>query len=206
MPLLQSRNIKLKFLQPNTGQVSGLPKNPRFIKDDKYQKLKESIIADPEMLELRELIIYPFGDNFVVIAGNMRLQVLLELEYTEAPCKILSMETPIEKLKAITIKDNVSFGQHDFDLLLSDEWTKEVLQSWGVDIPDFNFENETDGIAKINKPGATSDDYSVFELIMQHSNKLIFMETLNNIKITYELDKQEDALMYMVNHFNNNNK
>ena len=93
--------IKLSKLVENRGQIEGLPANPRFIKDDKYAKLKKSIEDDPEMLELRELLVYPLGNKFVVIGGNMRLKALRELGATECPCKVIPAETPVEKLRAV---------------------------------------------------------------------------------------------------------
>ena len=80
---MEIRNIKTSLLKSNTGQIEGLPKNPRFIKDEKYALLLNSIKEDPEMLELREVIVYPFEDKFVIIGGNMRLRCLQELNYKE---------------------------------------------------------------------------------------------------------------------------
>ena len=131
---MQSQSIKISRLRPNTGQIEGLPKNPRVIRDEKFKKLVQSIKDDPEMLELRELIVMPVGKEFVVIAGNMRLKVLESLGHKEAPCKVLDPSTPVEKLKAYTIKDNVGFGEHDWDAL-ANEWDAGDLEKWGVDAP-----------------------------------------------------------------------
>jgi hypothetical protein len=128
--------IDIQFLEINKGQIDGLPKNPRFVNTDKFEKLVKSIKDDPEMLQLRECLVYPHKNKFVVIAGNMRLQALRELKYKNVFCKILPIETTIEKLKAYTIKDNVSFGSHDFDLLAND-WNVDQLIEWGLDIPHF---------------------------------------------------------------------
>ena len=143
--------IKLSKLVENRGQIEGLPANPRFIKDDKYAKLKKSIEDDPEMLELRELLVYPHNNKFVVIGGNMRLKVLRELGVSECPCKVIPAETPVEKLRAYTIKDNNSFGEYDFDLLGND-WDVDELLDYGCDLPDITIEEET--------KEAVEDDYS----------------------------------------------
>jgi DNA modification methylase len=135
---MQSKSLSISKLKSNTGQIEGLPKNPRVIRDEKFQKLVKSIQDDPEMLELRELIVVPYGKGFVVIAGNMRLRAMESLGYKEAPCKVLDVDTPVEKLKAYTIKDNVGFGEHDWEQL-ANEWDGEQLQEWGLDLPvDFN--------------------------------------------------------------------
>ena len=131
---MQSKNLSISKLKANTGQIDGLPKNPRLIRDEKFQKLVKSIQEDPEMLQLRELIVIPSGKNFVVIAGNMRLRAMMELGYKEAPCKVLDKDTSVEKLKAYTIKDNVGFGEHDWEQL-ANEWDAKDLADWGLDFP-----------------------------------------------------------------------
>lgn len=128
--------IDIKNLVSNTGQLKGLPKNPRIIRDERFKALVKSIQDDPEMLDLRECIVVPHNDKFVVIAGNMRLKACKELGLEKIPCKVLDAKTPVEKLKAITIKDNVPFGEHDFDLL-ANEWEFDELKDWGLDLPKF---------------------------------------------------------------------
>jgi len=141
---MQAQSIKISLLVSNTGQIPGLPKNPRLIKDEKYLKLIQSLKDDPEMLELRELIVFPFEGKYVVIAGNMRLKAMSELKYTDAPCKVLDAGTPVEKLKAYTIKDNIGYGDHAWDEL-SAEWDVEQLEEWGLDIPkQFQINDEND--------------------------------------------------------------
>jgi len=133
---MQTQLVKIKDLKNNTGQVEGLPKNPRILKDDKFIKLKKSLEDDPEMLELREVIAYDNNGELIVICGNMRLKALKELGIKEVPTKVLPTETTVEKLKAYTIKDNVSFGDHDFEML-ANEWNSEELEAWGLDVPNF---------------------------------------------------------------------
>jgi ParB-like chromosome segregation protein Spo0J len=118
----------------NTGQIEGLPKNPRIIRDEKFAKLKKSIEDDPEMLELRELLVYPHGDRYVVIGGNMRLRAMIECGHREAPCKVLDKSTPVAKLRAYATKDNVPFGEFDWDAL-ANEWDAAELSDWGLDLP-----------------------------------------------------------------------
>lgn len=131
---MKQQIVPIDKLKNNKGQINGLPKNPRFCKDHKFVQLKQSIKEDPEMLELREVIAVDYNGELVVIAGNMRLNACLELGIKEVPCKILPQDTPIDKLKAITIKDNVGFGEHDWDALAND-WDVEELAHWGLDLP-----------------------------------------------------------------------
>jgi hypothetical protein len=153
--LLKSQNIALSKLETNKGQIEGLPKNPRLIKTEKFEKLKKSIEDNPEMLGMREVLVYPLGAKFVIIGGNMRFQACKELGFTEVPCKVLDKETTAIQLRAITIKDNVGFGEHDWDLL-ANEWEAEELEEWGMDVPNFddNAEAEKEEIytTKIQSP------------------------------------------------------
>lgn len=138
---MEVKQIPLSKIRLNTGQVPGLPKNPRIKKDDRFNKLVKSIQDDPEMLELRELIVFPFKDFFVTIAGNRRFEAMQELQYKEAPCKVLAKDTPIEKLKAYVIKDNVAFGEDDWEAL-TDDWNIKDLIDWGMDVDDPDKETE----------------------------------------------------------------
>ena len=61
------RKIKLSELRPNTGQIEGLPANPRQINDVKFEKLKKSLQNDPEMLDLRELLVFRYDGTYVII-------------------------------------------------------------------------------------------------------------------------------------------
>lgn len=127
------KNLKLSELELNSGQLEGLPKNPRFIRDERFEKLKKSIEEAPEMLALRELLIYPLDNGkFIVIGGNMRLRACKDLGYKELPCKIIAKETSIEKLREYTIKDNVAFGQEDWGILKT-EWESDEVIGWGVE-------------------------------------------------------------------------
>lgn len=133
----RTEDIALKDLHPNVGQLDGLPKNPRLIRDPKFRKLVKSIEDDPEMLELRELIVYDTQDErgYVIIGGNMRYEALRKLHYKTAPCKVLPAGFPMDKLRRIVLKDNSSFGETDFDALVN-EWNIEEIEAAAIDIPE----------------------------------------------------------------------
>jgi site-specific DNA-methyltransferase (adenine-specific) len=128
--------IHTSLLRCNEGQLEGLPSNPRYIKDEKFELLKRSIQESPEMLHLRELLVYPHEDTFIVIGGNMRLRAAEELGIEELPCKVLPPYTTVEKLREYTIKDNNGYGDYDWDIL-ANEWDEMPLADWGVDMPAF---------------------------------------------------------------------
>lgn len=125
------------MIETNKGQIEGLPANPRLIRDEKYEALKRSIEEDPEMLQLRELLVFKHEAKYVVVGGNMRYQVLKKLGYQEAPCKVIPEGTSVEKLKAYTIKDNVAYGEWDIDMI-ANEWDTDWLNSIGLDLPNFD--------------------------------------------------------------------
>ena len=129
------QDISVTLLDYNKGQVEGLPKNPRFFRDYRYEALKRSITDCPEMLELRELIVFPYGGRYVTVCGNLRLRACRELGYTELPCKVLTPDTPAAKLREYASKDNVSYGENDMDILRN-EWDTGELQDWGVELPE----------------------------------------------------------------------
>ena len=58
-----TETIQVCLLDFNKGQLTGLPKNPRFFRDYRFEAMKKSIQDSPEMLELRELIIFPYNDG-----------------------------------------------------------------------------------------------------------------------------------------------
>ena len=78
MEVIQSTKIKLSDIEINRGQIPGLPANPRFIIDEKFEKLKQSIQENPDMLPLRELLVYRHGAKYVIIGGNMRYRAMKE--------------------------------------------------------------------------------------------------------------------------------
>ena len=135
MNIINTEIIPLSKIVGNRGQLPGLPKNPRFIKDENFQKLVDSIAGQPDMLYLRELLVYPSGSKFIVIGGNMRHKAMKQLGMSEAPCKIIPPDTPVEQLKNILLKDNSSYGEWDTDALAFD-WDSELVEDCAIDFGD----------------------------------------------------------------------
>lgn len=114
-------------------QVKSNPKNPRVIKDDKFKKLVKSIQEFPDMLNKRPLVCFTDTDGkYVVLGGNMRLKACNELKLKEIPI-ILADEWTEEQKNEFLIKDNVGFGEWDWDDL-ANEWDAEKLDEWGLDV------------------------------------------------------------------------
>jgi DNA modification methylase len=128
-------------------QVKTNPKNPRIIKDHKFKKLVQSIKDFPEMLEKRPIVV---DENMIVLGGNMRLKACLEAGLKEV--WIDQANWTEEQKQEFIIKDNVGFGEWDWELL-ANEWEPDLLDKWGLDLPDM-FEEE---------PEAEEDDFAVPE-------------------------------------------
>jgi hypothetical protein len=114
------------------------PNNPRIIKDDKFKKLVQSIKDFPEMLDIRPIVVNKDG---IILGGNMRYKACIEAGIKEPPYKVVDLTE--EQQKEFLIKDNVSGGEWDWDILAS-EWDVEQLDSWGLDMPKEKELNEED--------------------------------------------------------------
>jgi hypothetical protein len=122
--------VKISEVKPN-------PKNPRIIKDGKFHKLVKSIQEFPDMLNKRPLIVFTDVDNkYVVLGGNMRLKACKEIGLKEIPI-IIADEWTEEQKNEFLIKDNVGFGEWDWDSL-ANEWDVEQLNDWALEIPNYS--------------------------------------------------------------------
>jgi hypothetical protein len=119
-------------------EIKSNPNNPRLIKDNKFKQLVKSIQDFPQMLELRPIVI---DENNMVLGGNMRLKACLEAGLTDVPV-IHANNLSEDKKKEFIVKDNVGYGEWDFDEL-ANSWDIEELTEWGLEIPNFKV-NELD--------------------------------------------------------------
>lgn len=131
--------LPMSQIAVNNGQIDGVRANPRQIKGEKFDRLKASIERNPEMLALRELLVYEHDGKYIVIGGNMRYRACKELGYTQMPCKIIPPQATAEQLNAYIILDNSGFGDWDWDAL-ANEWDSQQLTDWGVDVPNWDEE------------------------------------------------------------------
>lgn len=111
-------------------EIKNNPNNPRLIKDDKFKKLVQSIKDFPEMLDTREIVV---NKDHVILGGNMRFKAAKEAGLKEVPVKIVDWDE--DKQRQFIIKDNVSGGEWDWDVL-ANEWDVEELDAWGLDTPE----------------------------------------------------------------------
>jgi hypothetical protein len=178
--------MKLTDIKPN-------PNNPRLIKDDKFIKLVQSIKDFPEMMEKRPIVcvtdvdgkIYPLG-------GNMRFKALKEIGYKDIPETWVTMadDWTEEKRREFVIKDNVGFGEWDWEQLAS-EWDSEELEAWGLDVP-----NWAAGMDENNMQDEDVDIEEEFNAIgtMDGKQRVVFMfdgpeeaeSYLNSLKVEFK--------------------
>jgi DNA modification methylase len=117
------------------------PNNPRLIKDDKFAKLVQSIKDLPQMLAIRPIVV---NADMIVLGGNMRLKACKEAGLKEVPIIIADNLTE-EQQREFLIKDNVSGGEWDWQMLAND-WDTEQLENWGLDIPNFEPEQVLEAV------------------------------------------------------------
>jgi ParB-like chromosome segregation protein Spo0J len=112
-------------------QIKPNPNNPRLIKDDKFKKLVQSIKDFPDMLNKRPIVV---NKDMIVLGGNMRLKACIEAGMKDVP--VIVADWSEEQQREFIIKDNVSGGEWDWDVL-ANEWDADQLTEWGLDVPIF---------------------------------------------------------------------
>ena len=119
----------MKIEKINIEKLKSNLNNPRSISKEKFDKLVKSIKEFPKMLELRPIVV---DKDFMVLGGNMRLEALKHIGIQEVPY-IQENDLTKEEKKQFIIKDNLSFGQWDWDLI-ANEWDNKELLDWGMDV------------------------------------------------------------------------
>jgi hypothetical protein len=168
---------KISEIKPN-------PNNPRIIKDDKFKKLVQSIKEFPGMLEKRPLICFTDTDKkLVVLGGNMRLKAANEIGLKELPV-ILADDWTEEQKAEFLIKDNVGFGEWNWDELQSD-WDIVQLDNWGLDLPGFDLSpNDLDD--SFSLPDGDKAPFQQMTFTLADEQAAIIKNAIDDIKETDE--------------------
>lgn len=127
----------------NITEIKPNKNNPRYISEEQLIKLKNSIKEFPEMLKLRPLII---NNKNEVLGGNMRLKACIELNFKKIPI-IRANKLTSKQQKEFIIKDNIAFGNWDWEIL-SNDWQNEKLEEWGLNGFDFNRNEQTESFSE----------------------------------------------------------
>lgn len=178
--------------QIKISKVKGNPKNPRIIKNDKFKKLVNSIISIPAFMKLRPIIL---DKDFMVIGGNMRLKAHHHLNrkeiwtdiFTQADCDEMNeiaieekreTKTYLEYCDEITIKDNVSAGEWEYDML-ANEWDSVQLNDFGLDLWENEDDKQTNGDLNDISDNITEEYRVEIELTSEKEQEEVFNELTN---------------------------
>jgi len=162
--------VSISSIKPN-------PSNPRLIKDDKFHKLVQSLKDFPEMANVRPIVV---NQDMIILGGNMRFKAMKEAKWKQIPVEVVDWDEA--KQREFIIKDNVGFGEWDWDEL-ANNWDADQLADWGLDVPFFGHE-----INEMTENDIDNDEY--FDPI----------GNLNGIvKIVICFDDENKALEYISN-------
>lgn len=157
----------MNILVVKIGSVKSNPNNPRIIKDDKFKKLVKSIQEFPEMLNLRPIVV---NEDMVVLGGNMRLKACKEAGLKEIPI-IKASDLTEDKQREFIIKDNVGFGEWNWDEL-ANVWDENDLNEWGLDVPVFDALDE----------GEITEEKQKFKIELEFKSQDEILEAIPIIK------------------------
>tara|TARA_R110000796_G_scaffold95678_2_gene201113 strand:+ start:760 stop:1281 length:522 start_codon:yes stop_codon:yes gene_type:complete len=160
--------------QVKISKVKGNPSNPRIIKNDKFKKLVKSIKEFPEMLKLRPIVV---DEDMMVLGGNMRLKASKEAGLSEVWIDIAEGLTEEQK-KEFIVKDNVGFGEWEWDML-ANEWDSIELAEWGLDVWENEDDKQTNGDLNDISDNITEEYRVEIELTSEREQEVIFNELTN---------------------------
>lgn len=192
--------MKLSQLKPNSS-------NPRRISEAKLQKLKTSIESFEQMMEARPMIV---NADMEILGGNMRYRALNALGYDEIPDNwVKQMDFTPEQEREFIIKDNVGFGEWDWDVL-ANEWETQDLGEWGLDVwqheqeldysildeddsLDGQLQDMTDGVKKAIQIEFEAEHYEeAFELVKFWRQQRLYIGGFLMEKLKAEKEKYND--------------
>ena len=174
--------IKLSTIKPNK-------KNPRFVKDEKFEKLCKSIESFAEkMMPLRPIVI---DENNIILGGNMRFKALKHLGYKEVPSDWIKQANDLteEEKNEFIIKDNVGFGDWDWEVL-ANEWNSEELEEWGLDIIGTDVDIDELG-TDFNLPDGDKAPFQQMTFTLADEQATLIQNAISDIKITEEYKYME---------------
>ena len=160
-------------------KVRANPNNPRIIKDDKFQKLVKSIQEFPQMLDIRPIVV---NEDMIVLGGNMRLKACLEAGIKEVAI-IKATDLTEEQQKEFIIKDNVGFGEWDWNDL-ANNWDSDKLEEWGLDIP--GFENVEDLGESFSLPDGDKAPFQQMTFTLADQQAEVIKNAIEEIKKSEE--------------------
>jgi len=176
--------VKTKDIIPNT-------ENPRIIKDDKFKKLVQSIKDFPEMLEIRPIVV---NNEMMILGGNMRLKAIQEIGLKEVP--IIKAENLTEQQqREFLIKDNVGFGEWDWDALAND-WDPSELNEWGLDVPNMDLTELEAEDDNFEEPENIETDIVLGDLFEIGEHRLLCGDSTDSDSVARLMDGQKAEMVF----------
>jgi DNA modification methylase len=186
---MTDKKIEIKVVK--ISDIKSNPNNPRIIKDDKFKKLVESIKSFPEMANVRPIVV---NTDMIVLGGNMRLKAMKEAGWKEAPIQIVDWDE--QKQKEFIVKDNVGFGEWDWDDL-ANNWEVEELTDWGLDIPNFDatvLEAEEDDFAVPD--GGIETDIVLGDLFEIGEHRLLCGDSTDSDQVAKLMNREKADMVF----------
>ena len=165
--------------QVKISKVNGNPNNPRIIKNDKFKKLVKSIQDFPEMLKLRPIVV---DEDMMVLGGNMRLKASKDAGLKEVWIEVAEGLSE-EKKKEFIVKDNVGFGEWEWDML-ANEWDSVQLADWGLDV--WQNEDDIETTDEFSLPDGDKSNLEQITYTLSSEQSNIIKEAVQEIKNTEE--------------------
>ena len=159
------------------------PINPRVIKDDKFKKLVESIKTFPEMLQIRPIVV---NEDKVILGGNMRYKACKEAGLKEVYI-IEASQLSEEQQREFIIKDNVGFGDWDWEYISQSDWDTEILEDWGLEVIGFDID-ESELSDEFTLPEGDKKSFQKMTFTLEDQQAEFIKEQIELIKKTNEFN------------------
>jgi len=158
-------------------EIKSNPNNPRLIKDDKFKKLVQSIKDFPEMMDIRPIVI---NQDNIILGGNMRFKAAKEAGLKDVP--VNKVDWNEAKQREFIIKDNVSGGEWDWDII-ANEWNSEELEDWGLDLPGYDVNSDEFGEGFSLKDG-DKEPFQQMTFTLADEQAIVIQNAISDIKQT----------------------
>jgi DNA modification methylase len=176
--------VKTKDIIPNEN-------NPRILKDDKFKKLVQSIKDFPEMLEIRPIVV---NNEMMILGGNMRWKAIQEIGIKEIPI-IKAENLTEEQQREFLIKDNVGFGEWDWDALAND-WNPEELNEWGLDVPNMDLTELEAEDDNFEEPENVETDIVLGDLFEIGEHRLLCGDSTDSDSVARLMDGEKADMVF----------
>lgn len=180
----------MKSITVKISEVKSNPNNPRLIKDDKFEKLVKSIQDFPQMLQIRPIVV---NDDMVVLGGNMRLKACKEAGLKEIPI-IKVTDLSEDQQRQFIIKDNVGYGEWDWELIQKD-WPE--AEAWGLDLPEFKTETNLEAVEDdFDIPDQVTTDIVLGDLFEIGEHRLLCGDSTDSDQVAKLMNGQKADMVF----------